>query len=131
MTTQNKAIQASMTAAIEEIDWDSVVNNELPRLFNYFRYRLGDESLAEELTSVVLEKAWSKRHKYRRNRAAFSTWLFSIAKNEVVGYLRKRRVSLPVSIAEAAMDGSTEHDLEQSQDIQHLSRLLADLSERE
>ena len=120
-----------MAAAVEEINWDSVVNNELPRLYNYFRYRLGDEGIAEDLTSVVLEKAWLKLHRYRKDRAAFSVWLFSIAKNEVIGYLRKRQVSLPILMAETASDETIEHSLEQSQDVQQLSRLLAGLSERE
>jgi RNA polymerase sigma-70 factor, ECF subfamily len=131
MTVRNKAIQTSMAAAVEEINWDSVVNNELPRLYNYFRYRLGDEGVAEDLTSVVLEKTWLKRHRYRKDRAAFSVWLFSIAKNEVIGYLRKRQVSLPISMAEAASGETIEHSLEQSQDIQQLAHLPAGLSERE
>jgi len=120
-----------MAASVEEINWDSVVNNELPRLYNYFRYRLGDEGVAEDLTSVVLEKAWLKRHWYRKDRAAFSVWLFSIAKNEVVGYLRKRQVSLPISMAEIASGETIEHRLEHLQDIQQLSHLLAELSERD
>jgi RNA polymerase sigma factor (sigma-70 family) len=131
MTVKNKAIQTSSTATVEEIDWNSVVDNELPRLYNYFRYRLGDEGVAEDLTSVVLERAWLKRYRYRKDRAAFSVWLFSIAKNEVIGYLRKRQVSLPLSMAETASGETIEHRLEQSQDIQQLSHLLAGLSERE
>jgi RNA polymerase sigma factor (sigma-70 family) len=131
MTVKNKAIQTSSTATVEEIDWNSVVNNELPRLYNYFRYRLGDEGVAEDLTSVVLERAWLKRFRYRKDRAAFSVWLFSIAKNEVIGYLRKRQISLPISRAETAGGETIEHHLEQSQDIQQLSHLLAGLSERE
>lgn len=120
-----------MTDSVEDINWDSVVKDELPRLYNYFRYRLGDESVAEELTSTVLEKAWTKRHRYRKDRAVFSVWLFSIAKNEVVSYLRKRRDLLPISMAETASGEAIEPCLEQSQDIQQLSRLLADLPERE
>src|SRR4030095_3289690 len=123
MTVQNKAVQTSMTASVEEIDWNSVVNNELPRLYNYVRYRLGDEGVAGDLTSVVLEKAWLKRHRYRKDRAAFSVWLFSIAKNEVISYLRKRQVSLPISMVETVGDKTIEHRLEQSQDIQQLARL--------
>jgi RNA polymerase sigma-70 factor (ECF subfamily) len=131
MTLQNQAIRETMKTSTEEINWDSVVNNELPRLYNYFRYRLGDEIAAEELTSTVLENAWLKRHKYRRDRAAFSTWLFSIAKNEVVAYLRRRRVSLPISVAETVTGETIEHGLEQTQNIQLLSRLLAGFPERE
>lgn len=120
-----------MPTSVEGINWDSVVNNELPRLYNYFRYRLGDESVAEDLTSAVLEKAWLKRHRYRRDRAGFSVWLFAIAKNEVVAYLRKRRITLPISMAENATGETTEYILEHSQDLQTLSRLLAGLPERE
>ena len=120
-----------MTTSIDDINWDSVVSNELPRLYNYFRYRLGDESVAEDLTSVVLEKAWTKRHRYRKDRASFSTWLFSIAQNEVISYFRKRRVLLPISMAEKATSETTEATAEQSQDLSQLSSLLANLPERE
>lgn len=120
-----------MTTSIDDINWDSVVSNELPRLYNYFRYRLGDESVAEDLTSAVLEKAWLKRHRYRKDRASFSAWLFAIAQNEVISYLRKRRVSLPISMAEKTTGETTEAMAEQSQDLWQLSRLLAELPERE
>lgn len=131
MTVQNEAIGKTMTASVEDINWDSVVKDELPRLYNYFRYRLGDESVAEELTSAALEKAWTKRHRYRKDRAAFSTWLFAIARNEVITYLRKRRITLPISMAEEVTSETTETVAEQSQDLSHLARLLADLPERE
>jgi RNA polymerase sigma-70 factor (ECF subfamily) len=131
MTFQNRAIQKTTTASVEAINWDSVVNNELPRLYNYFRYRLGDESVAEELTSTVLEKAWTKRHRYRQDRAAFSTWLFAIAQNEVIAYLRKRRKTLPISVAEEVTSETAESIVEQAQDLGQLSRLLANLPEGE
>lgn len=120
-----------MTTSIDDINWDSVVSNELPRLYNYFRYRLGDESVAEDLTSVVLEKAWTKRHRYRKDRAAFSTWLFAIAQNEVITYLRKRRTTLPISMAEEVTSETAEDMAEQAQDFGQLSSLLANLPERE
>ena len=121
-----------MTAvSSEDINWDSVVNNELPRLYNYFRYRLGDESVAEELTSVVLEKAWTKRQRYRKDRAAFATWLFAIAQKEVLMCFRKRRITLPISMAEDVTGETIEDVVQHSQDIKQLSRLLENLPERE
>lgn len=120
-----------MTTSIDDINWDSVVSNELPRLYNYFRYRLGDEAVAEDLTSVVLEKAWTKRHRYRKDRAAFSTWLFAIAQNEVITYIRRRRITLPISMAEKVTGETTEDMTEQAQDLGQLSHLLINLHERE
>jgi RNA polymerase sigma-70 factor, ECF subfamily len=131
MELHNKAIQKVTKASIEEINWDSVVGNELPRLYNYFRYRLGDESVAEELTSTVLEKAWTKRHRYRKDRAAFSTWLFAIAQHEVVAFLRKRHITLPISMADVATAETAEDITEHSQNLLYLSHLLARLPQRE
>lgn len=131
MTLQNEAIQKTMTTSIDDINWDSVVSNELPRLYNYFRYRLGDEAVAEDLTSVVLEKAWTKRHRYRKDRAAFSTWLFAIAQNEVITYFRKRHIALPISMAEEVTSETAEDMAEQAQDLGQLSSLLVNLPERE
>ena len=131
MTLQNEAIQKTMTTSTDDMNWDSVVSNELPRLYNYFRYRLGDDSVAEDLTSVVLEKAWTKRHRYRKDRAAFSTWLFAIAQNEVITYIRRRRITLPISMAEKVTGETTENMTEQAQDLGQLSHLLVNLPERE
>lgn len=118
MTVQNEAFHKTMAASIEDINWDSVVSNELPRPYNYFRYRLGDELAAEDLTSLVLEKAWLKRHRYRKDRGAFSVWLFAIAKNEVIAFLRKRYVPVSLSIADKATHETAETLLEHSQDLQ-------------
>jgi RNA polymerase sigma factor (sigma-70 family) len=63
----------------EEVDWNAVYGEMLPKVYNYFRYRLGDDPAAEDLTAATFEKAWSKRKQYRRDKSAFSTWLFTIA----------------------------------------------------
>jgi RNA polymerase sigma-70 factor (ECF subfamily) len=62
---------------------------ELPRVYNFFRYRIGDGQLAEELTSETFEKAWRNRHRYQRNLSAFSTWLFIIARRVAVDHYRR------------------------------------------
>jgi hypothetical protein len=66
------------------LDWDAVFADQLPRVLNYFRFRLGrgaDLADMEELTARTFEKVWRARSRYRRDLAGFSTWLFSIAHN--------------------------------------------------
>src|SRR5690348_5662619 len=84
-----------------EPDWDRVYAEELPRVFNFFRYRLGDRADAEDLTARTFEKAWRARHRYRKDVAAFATWLMSIARNVAADHLRARRYHLPLDAAEA------------------------------
>jgi len=53
MAFQNEVIPKTMTAvSSEDINWDSVVNDELPRLYNYFRYRLSREELIKMAESI-------------------------------------------------------------------------------
>jgi RNA polymerase sigma-70 factor (ECF subfamily) len=58
-------------------------------VLNYLRVRVGDETLAEELTAATFAQAFAKRHQLR-NVAAFPGWLFRIAHNELAQHFRRR-----------------------------------------
>ena len=40
-----------------ELDWNAVFTEQLPRVYNYFGYRLDNEADIQELTSRTFEKA--------------------------------------------------------------------------
>ena len=86
----------SLGVSAGEADWEALYRQELPRIYNFFRYRTGDSALAEDLSSITFEKAWRARHQHRRDLAAFSTWLFAIARNVAIDHFRRRRVELPI-----------------------------------
>ncbi len=116
----------------DAVDWDEVFREELPRLFNYFRYRGFDRASAEDLTSTTFEKAWRARDRYRRERAAISTWLLTIARHAATDQLRRpsrREVPLegePVPDAETPETAALRAD-----DRRRLRALLAGLAPRE
>jgi RNA polymerase sigma-70 factor (ECF subfamily) len=116
----------------EELDWDAVYAEQLPRIYNYFRFRLGGETEAEELTAATFEKAWRARHRYRRDVAAFSTWLLRIARNLAVDHLRSRRTLLPIDDA-LELVGEEDHAalLELTSDLARLAKHTVALSERD
>src|SRR5688500_12094148 len=115
-----------------EVVWDAVYKNQLPRVYNYLRFRIGNEADAEELTSRTFEKAWRGRKLYQRDLAGFSTWLFTIAQNVVIDHLRSMRPHLPL---EAAMDVTTLHtpheDAERDSNLERLAALMRHLSPRD
>src|SRR6188472_2093329 len=88
-----------------EPDWEAVYADQLPRVYNFFRYRFGDAADAEDLTGRTFEKAWQARHRYRRDVAAFSTWLMSIARNVAIDHSRARRLHLPLEMAAHVSSG--------------------------
>ncbi len=57
-------------------------------LSNYFNIRLKDEQASEDLKMITFEKAYKYIKKYN-DEFAFSTWLYSIAKNTYIDHLRK------------------------------------------
>src|SRR5579862_3389272 len=95
-----------------DLDWNAVYAEQLPRVYNYFRFRVGRQSDIEDLTSRTFEKAWKARHQYRRDIAAFSTWLFGIARHVAADYLRSSRVHLPLEAADqSAAESSPEEEV--------------------
>jgi RNA polymerase sigma-70 factor (ECF subfamily) len=122
----------SFVAPAREADWDVVYREQLPRVYNYFRFRLGDGPEAEDLTSATFEKAWRARHRYRRDLAGFSTWLVAIARNVAIDHYRRRRQHAPLEAAAHVAGGDAPHELaERNSDAELLARMLARLDERE
>ena len=75
---------------------DTKAYNELMRLYRdplYFMLleKIGNEELAKDLTIEALGKAFKKLHLYVPDYV-FSTWLFTIAKNNCIDYLRKNKL---------------------------------------
>ncbi|HET8698398.1 MAG TPA: sigma-70 family RNA polymerase sigma factor [Gammaproteobacteria bacterium] len=121
-----------LTIAEREPDWDAVYAQQLPRIYNFFCYRLRHEATAEDLTSQTFEKAWRARHRYREDIAGFATWLMAIARNVANDHLRARRHHAPLEAAAEVADASTpEHQHSQASDRERLASLVERLPDRE
>jgi len=59
------------------------------RIFLFMLHRVGDRSLAADLTSQVFLKALVNLRKFQFRGLPFSSWLFRIAVNECHDYFRK------------------------------------------
>lgn len=91
MTSIWDVFTGQASRAEEGIDWTAVYQEQLPRVYNFFRYRLGDDQTAEYLTATTFEKAWRGRERYRRDLGAFEAWLFGIARRVAADHLRRPR----------------------------------------
>jgi RNA polymerase sigma-70 factor (ECF subfamily) len=116
-----------------EPDWEQVYAEQLPRVLNFFRYRLGGTADVEDLTARTFEKAWRARHRYRRDVAGFATWLLTIARNVAIDHLRARQRSEPLDVAATvpALDATPEQQAVQHSEAQRLAALLATLPPRQ
>jgi RNA polymerase sigma-70 factor (ECF subfamily) len=107
----------------------------LPNVYQYVSYRVGNRTEAEELTSVIFEKALTKFRSYDSKRAAFSTWIFSIAHHTVIDYYRRRsreqKLQQEAKFRIIALSESPEEEAVRSEEIQKLHKCLSRLKRHE
>ena len=97
---------------------DSSAYRELMKLYRdplYFMLyeKVNDQEIAKDLTIESLGKAFKKLHLYTP-KYVFSTWLFTVARNHCIDYLRKNKLPT-VSIDKMMIDDDgkrTNFDLE-------------------
>jgi len=107
----------------------------MPKVFRYMNYRVNDISVAEDLTSAVFEKVLTRLTSYRLDKASFSTWLFTIARNTVIDHYRtfskKQTVPLDKAAEMSAANSSPEEEFSRKEERQRLKVCLAVLSAQE
>ena len=132
MDTQAHTLQRAKDS-VDEIDWEGIYQQELPRIYNYFRFRVGGGPQAEDLTAITFEKAWRGRGRYRRDLAAFSTWLFTIARNVAADHFRRphRETSLEELPQQTDPAPVVEETVQHKAEFSRLAALLAGLPNRE
>ena len=86
---------------------DPKAYNELMKLYRdpiYFMLyeKVGDQELAKDLTIEALGKAFKKLHLYTPDYT-FSTWLYTVARNNCIDYLRKNKLPT-ISIDKMMLD---------------------------
>jgi RNA polymerase sigma-70 factor (ECF subfamily) len=131
MTAEDAKRLSGWTGPAPELDWNALYADQLPRIYNYFRFRVGPSHDIEELTSRTFEKAWRARAQYRRDLAGFSTWLFAIARNVVTDQLRADSLLRRVAALSDNRDQPTPEDgVVRGSDMARLATLTADLPDR-
>ncbi|MDQ2784102.1 MAG: sigma-70 family RNA polymerase sigma factor [Chloroflexota bacterium] len=137
MPIRTALVRRTQTAATTDapaIDWAAIYADQLPRVYNYLRFRTGDNGLAEDLTAATFEKAWRARAQYHAERGAISTWLFTIARSVAASHFRQRRPVPDLSLAWAAGVGDPRaipEEVQRRGDLARLHTLLARLPDRE
>jgi RNA polymerase sigma-70 factor, ECF subfamily len=124
-------LKRSKGETMSEVDWDRLYWELSPRLYNFFRYRTGDSEVAKDLCSRTLMKAWRYRESYKSKLGDFEAWLFQIARNIAIDYLREEsKAALPLN-EEVMADFSLEAEVQKKLDARRLYDLLNQLPQRE
>lgn len=131
-TTADGAASAAVSKSLDA--FSERYNDYFPRLFAYIYGRVRNVHIAEDLVADVFERAFVKADTLR-NDDAFSTWLFTIARNVIISNGRKRaRESIvdPDILKEIAPSGaSVESEVVNREELDQVTELLHDFPQRE
>jgi len=101
------------------------------KIYRYVSLRMGDRPEAEDITQQVFLKALRSISTFRWKGTPFSAWLFRIAHNQVVDYLRKKTKQATVPIDDSAISSGNDPQLliEQKLSIEQLISATRRLTE--
>jgi len=107
----------------------------MPKIYRYISFRIRDDNMAQDLTSIVFEKALTKFNSFNSEKAAFSTWIFTITRNTVIDHYRiykKNEYLMPDAATKAsAQNPSPENEAIKAENTARLRIFLSRLNKRE
>ena len=92
------------------------------KIYRYIVLKIGNETEAEDMTQQVFLNALKSISSFKWKGIPFSAWLFRIARNQVVDYLRKKakQATAPLDESLASSDSNPELAAEQKLNIEQL-----------
>ena len=85
------------------------------KIFRYVVLKIGNQAEAEDMTQQVFVRAYESIGSYQWQGVPFTAWLFRIAHNQMVDYVRKQSKKQTVSLDESLPipdDSDLEHEVE-------------------
>jgi RNA polymerase sigma-70 factor (ECF subfamily) len=105
-----------------------------PRVFSYVYARVGNMHTTEDLVADVFERAYRNLDSLRSDEA-FSTWLFTIARNAIISHGRKygrETIVDPDVMGDISPHAvSVESEIVLREELQDLAELVKGFSQRE
>jgi len=104
----------------------------LPRIFGFVIRRVGDRTVAEDLTAMTFERALGIVRRQEFRNESFGGWLYRVAGNAVVDHVRTERRTRPIEPRRAwAPDQDRDGDREATIGDESAARTLAAMLDRD
>jgi RNA polymerase sigma-70 factor, ECF subfamily len=101
-----------------------------PMIYRFVAAKVGRREEAEDITHQVFLSAWLNIKSYQQRGYPFSSWLYQIARNQVVDYYRAKRSDADIEAIDPeafAVPASAQFALPTKLDMENVRRALAKL----
>ncbi len=119
---QNEESLIRRAQKCDQVALTQLYEENFDRIYRYIVLKIGDRTEAEDMTQQVFLNAIQSIASYKFKGMPFSSWLYRIAHNQVVDYLRKksRRITVPLDETIPANEDDPKHMAEQKIEIEQV-----------
>jgi RNA polymerase sigma-70 factor (ECF subfamily) len=103
----------------------------LPRIYGFIARRVGDRSVAEDLTATTFERALGAVRRDDFRNASFGGFLYRVAANAVVDHARRRRKTIPLGVRAGDLDEDDDRRAAESIGDERATRAFAAAIDRD
>ncbi len=128
------AVVALVDRAVSTRDaeaFGALYDHFVDRVYRYLYYRAGNHAEAEDLTEQVFLKAWEAIDRFQWHGRPFLAWLYRLAHNAHIDYLRRRRATTSLNDDDSPIDLPSEEatrELARRLDADLLATAMAQLT---
>jgi RNA polymerase sigma-70 factor (ECF subfamily) len=109
-------------------DFGGLYDKYVKRIYSFIYYKTHHKETAEDLTSQTFAKALNKLSDFNEEKGSFSSWIYAIARNNVIDFYRTKKNNVNVDdIWDLADDTDIERDIDAIQKLGKVKRYLKDL----
>jgi len=106
-------------------NFGEIYDKYVRRIYNFIYYKTHHKETAEDLTSQTFTKALSKLSDFNGEKGSFSSWIYAIARNNVIDFYRTRKNNVNVDdVWDLADDTDIERDIDAIQKLGKVKKYL-------
>ncbi len=106
----------------------------LPQIFRFVYLKVNNKAEAEDLTHEVFLNTWQNLKTYTHREFPFSSWLYRIARNEVIDFYRTNKKEVRLELVEEDFIKIPETEslnLDQSLELEKIKKLFQHLTQEQ
>ena len=98
-----------------------------PMIYRFIYLKVSHREEAEDLTHQVFLSAWQNIEQYAFRGFPFSSWLYRIARNQVIDYYRVKKTNISIETIEIRIDNASIKKMDDSLDIERVGKAILQL----
>ena len=98
-----------------------------PLIYRFIYLKVSHREEAEDLTHQVFLSAWQNIEQYAFRGFPFSSWLYRIARNQVIDYYRVKKPTITIERIEIRIDNPGVEKLDTALDLEKVSKAILQL----